>query len=428
MPSLSAELLSLGLLGLGLASVFLLVVRRSPRTGAVVWLLVVALVPIWVSVTVVVGWSSVSVVGMALVAGLLLSGHLPRHWNVGDLLFGALFVVSVAPAALGVMGISSLFGVLSIWVVGWLVGRLLGSTVGASWLSSAVAVVFAVVAVLALLEFVTGWHGLSEWGPSNSARAAWSRIQGRGGLERSEGAFGHSIALGCSLAMAMVLTLQARFRPAVRLILVVVMLAGAAVTMSRVSVLCSLLGLGLAVLFSRSAAVREVRRGLVVVLVVGGVVAALLAQSVYARAGAELEGSASYRGNLIPLLQQVQLLGPSPAMQRAADGTLYFGSFRSIDSQLILFGISYGGLTLLLVLALLAVGAVLVLTRRASLATIAVVAQVPALATVALITQYAHLTWFVAGLAIAMATEPAAPTLRADEDQQRASTRTRGVG
>jgi hypothetical protein len=99
-------------------------------------------------------------------------------------------------------------------------------------------------------------------------------------------------------------------------------------------------------------------------------------------------------------------IGLSDSARRAADGQVYFGSFRSIDSQLILTGLASGTLVLAAALIALAATVILVLRRRASAATISVVAQIPALAGVALITQYSILVWFVIGLAAASQLHP----------------------
>jgi hypothetical protein len=85
--------------------------------------------------------------------------------------------------------------------------------------------------------------------------------------------------------------------------------------------------------------------------------------------------------------------------QKNSTGQVYFGNFRSIDSQLILTGLSSGLIALAVVVVALGAGIVLVVTRRATPATIAVVAQIPALATVALITQYSVFLWVAVGLA-----------------------------
>lgn len=404
MPNIDADLFVLLILGLALSGWLLVAVRRSPCTALILWLVTMILVPIWIEARVLISLPVLALVGIVVSVGLISRGG---HMRLGlsDLLIVGLFVVSLGPFLIGRLSLASANGVISVWMTSFLIGRLLVPRIGFQRIQSCVAVVFTIVAALAIVEFVTGWHGLAQWGPTNAAKITWSPVQGRGGLERSEGAFGHSIALGCSLAMAMVLTLGARFSVRVRISMVVIMLAGTAVTVSRVGIICAVLGLALTLAFSRSPSVSQLRKPLGAVVVGGGVVFLVLASVVYADAGTELEGSADYRGDLVSLLKYFDLFGVSPSMTRTADGTTYFGRFRSIDSQLVLSGLSYGWLTLGAMLLLLVVAVLSVLSGRSNLATIAVVAQLPALSTVALITQYAYLFWFVVGLAVAAASD-----------------------
>lgn len=422
MPTLSIELILSGLLALGAGLIFFAAVRRSPRAGIVLWLLTVAFVPIWVSITVVVSLPIANLVGVA-VAVSLWSRRVPR-WGVADLLVVFLFVSAIAPLAIGRLSAPAAFGVLLVWVTGYALGRLAPSHVGEAWLYGCVAVVFTAVGGLALVEFATGWHGLSSWGPVNSSQATWAPIQGRGGLERAEGAFGHSIALGTSLAAAIVLALQSRFRPALRLAMVAVMLGGTVVALSRTGLICAGVGLVLAAVFLGRSLGRRVRLGLVA-LIAGGAVAVLpFLSEVFTAASAEAAGSASYRGNLLSLLRYVDILGTSESMQRSVTGELFFAGFKSIDSQLILFALTYGWMTLFWVLVLLALAVIVVVVGgRPQAPMVALVAQIPALMTVALITQYALLFWFVVGLAVATHSQAASSriTSTANRDRGRAS-------
>jgi hypothetical protein len=117
-------------------------------------------------------------------------------------------------------------------------------------------------------------------------------------------------------------------------------------------------------------------------------------------AGGEAAGSAAYRADLLTLVPQMRLLGVAEVFQVLPDGTAYFGNFRSIDSALILLGLSFGLIPLVAVAGLLVAAAVLMLRGKATPPTIALVAQLPSLATVALITQYSFFLWFICGLAV----------------------------
>lgn len=380
---------------------FLAVVRRSPRVGLIAFLLTLSFVPIWVEVNaVLISLSLVSAIG-AGTAVALMTRRFPQRWTLADLVMGFFFVSALAPILLGRISINAALVVIFVWAAAYLLGRTALLNVRATDLYSWVAVLLAAVALLAVVEFVSGWHGLSEWGPRNANRAVWGTIQERGGLARAEGAFGHSIALGAVLSMGAVLTVESRFRRGVRLALIALLVAGAAVTLSRLGLICSALGLAICVLFPPSERARELRTGLIALLAVGAAVLVPLSLGVLSDAGSEAAGSASYRGNLLSLLPYIDLLGTTPAAYTAADGTRYIGEFRSIDSQLLIFGLAYGWVTLACVLALLVMAVVAVVRLRADVATVSLVAQIPALATVALITQYAVFFWFTVGLAVA---------------------------
>ncbi|WP_426625428.1 hypothetical protein ACPPVW_05030 [Leifsonia sp. McL0607] len=121
--------------------------------------------------------------------------------------------------------------------------------------------------------------------------------------------------------------------------------------------------------------------------------------AVFDEAGSEATDSANYRGDLTQLFGTMNPIGVASSAEKNSAGTLYFGNFRSIDSQLILTGLTNGVIVLAAVVAALVFGILLVLRGKATAATVALVAQIPAFATVALITQYSIFVWFVAGLA-----------------------------
>jgi hypothetical protein len=142
------------------------------------------------------------------------------------------------------------------------------------------------------------------------------------------------------------------------------------------------------------------------VFLTGGIVAVVgaglpLVDTFFASAGTEASGSADYRLDLLSLFSDMRLVGLSPSFAISPRGDANFGGFKSIDSALILLGLTYGFLPLVIVIAMLLIAAILLVRGKAAPPTIAIVAQIPALATVALITQYAVLLCFVGGLAVA---------------------------
>jgi hypothetical protein len=182
--------------------------------------------------------------------------------------------------------------------------------------------------------------------------------------------------------------------------MVVVMVAGVAVTFSRIGLVSVALGIVLSIVSLREEMPTRLRALLAGAVAVAAVILYPVVSGVFTAAGAEATDSAAYRGDLLPLVADMRVLGVSASYHLSPTGQVSFGGFHSIDSALILLGLTYGWLSLLLAVLLLGVAVVAVLTRRASAPAIALVAQIPALATVALITQYSTMVWFIAGLAV----------------------------
>lgn len=390
-------------LAIVIAGLALLVAHRSPRLAFVAALCLLCFVPVWFGARL--GFNGNLLIPVAVLACLAIAlVMLPvtgmRASPVDALL---VFLVVVATSSFltsdPVLALSFLVTPFAYFVSGYLVGRIATARIGAETVYRVVAIVFTLVAVLALVEFVTGVNLFIALRIDNSLFSEWGDIQSRGGYDRAEGAFGHSIALGSSLALAVPLALAARFPFAVRLGMVSLMLAATVVTFSRIGIICAFFGVALCALLLREQLSR-LQRGLIVVG--GSVIAVLLLPlvvAVFTEAGDEAVNSASYRGDLFPLLASANLVGFSDSVHRSPSGSLTFGSFVSIDSQLVLTGLTSGLLALAAVAVAVTVAIILCLRGRAQPATVAVVAQLPALATVALITQYSVMLWLIVGVA-----------------------------
>jgi hypothetical protein len=338
---------------------------------------------------------------MALLATIAL---LPAHgfrFGMMDGLVVLLVVFALASLLTENPGIALgfAFALFTYFVAGYLFGRVAALRVDPTWIYGAIAVAFSIVSVFVVIEFFTGWNPFVEIKASNSLFVTWGSIQERGGVSRAEGAFGHSIALGSSLAIAIPLTLAARFPLLLRAVMVLLMLCATVFTFSRIGMIGAVLGLLLSILFMRDSISRRARIALTSAILIVSALVFPLVTTVFDDAGTEASGSADYRGDLLSLVGSMNPVGVADSARRDSTGQVYFGNFRSIDSQLILTGLSSGAIALILIVLALVAGIVLVVTRRATPATIAVVAQIPALATVALITQYSVFLWVAIGLA-----------------------------
>ncbi len=398
----SVDHLMIQVLGVVAAVLLLIVLRRAPRAAVGLWLAALCFIPIWLGVGVGLNGNlflpAVSAVGVVVIAALI---PVPDFRLVpADVFLLLLLVFGVAGlfGANGSIAFGTLVTMVTYFAIGYIVGRLAALRVTAAWLNGAVAIAFTVVGALALLEFVTKFNPFILLHASNGLYTAWGSIQIRGGVPRAEAAFGHSIALSASLALAVPFAIASPFKLVWRFAMVAVMLAACVVSFSRAGMLCAAIALLLSVFFSRELSVK-VRAIMLSVLGLAVAIAAPFVLSVFSDAGTEATGSANYRGDLLTLMGSMNPIGVADSAQKDSAGTLRFAHFVSIDSQLVLTGLTSGFLAMLLACIALAAAVWVVLRGRATPATIALVAQIPAFATVALITQYSIFVFAVAGIA-----------------------------
>jgi hypothetical protein len=392
-------------LGLVVAIAAYLLLRRSAKLAISVAIIALCFVPVWIGVNL--GFNGnlylplgAVVVGVAALSLLPVTDYRLSGIDLVVIFLATLVVFSLFAGNLSV-ALAFVLTALTYFVSGFLLGRLAPGAAPLEWVYGLIAVVFTAVAVLAIVEYLTGWNPFVGLVVGNSLFAQWGPIQERGGILRAEGAFGHSIALGSSLALAIPLAIGSKFPGVVRLLMVVVMLVATVLTFSRTSIIGAGLSIILCLLFLPGLASIRARIVMIVTAVVATLAVLPLVLSVFTDAGDEASGSAQYRVDLISLIARMNLVGTSAAVRRAPTGELYFDNFQSIDSQLILTGITAGFLAVIVVVLALFYAVVLVVTGRARVSTIAIVAQIPALATVALITQYSTVLWLVIGLTAA---------------------------
>lgn len=396
-----ADQLALLLLAVAVTVLVLAAFRASPRFAFTCWVLTVAFVPVWFALPIVVSWVPASVVGLMVLATNSYWAHV--RLGLPDALSASFFAACLIPVLIpGGSSTASLVVALAQWGVAFTLGRLLpGSVLTLRWMYSLIAIVMALVAALALVEFFLHWNPFVELNSPWALRSNhWRELQVRGGITRAEGAFGHSIALGCSLALAVPLAAGSTLKVHLRSAVIVLLMLGSVVSFSRLGMSGAVLGLLLSVLAGVGLTPRFRATALVAVGVVSLVVLPRVLD-IFEAARDESTGSANYRLDLLSLLPSMTFLGFSPDARISPGGVLTFLQYESIDSALILMGLVYGWFALVVAVALLVLAVRSILVREAEPPTIAVVAQIPALMTVALITQYAMFFWFVAGMAVA---------------------------
>jgi len=388
----------LAALALASAVVGVLVFRAMPRLTFVVWTIVLFFVPVWIGVQLGFFWAA-----LTLVTILAIGANLHRiRWVAADTLVLVFVAISCGVFGLGRASLSAIVILLLEWIVPYIWGRLVLGCLQMGFIASALGVAATVAAVLALIEFGTGSNPfvlLPALGPSYET---WGVLQYRGGVLRAEGAFGHSIALGASLALATAFVLASRWRTFVKVVALGIITAAVVVTFSRIALVCLVITVGLSLVFQRSMS-RGARVGVIVTAALAATVAVPILSEVFLNAGSEAAGSAVYRADLFALVGQLNWFGASIDWDQLA-GDVYLATYAgSVDNAFLVVALRFGIVPALLLVALMLMAVVsLLVPGRANTATIAVVAQIPALFSVALITQYGMFLWFVGGLAVAL--------------------------
>ena len=373
--------------------------RRSSKLALAVWVAVICFVPVWLGVSFHAffpAFTAISLLSAASMAPML--GR--ERWSVADALLGSVLVLVALEYALQMTTRSATFDLFSTWASAFLLGRLAALVVDPEWIYGLFGVAFTVVAVLAILEFVTGTNPFISYLPANNTLfGIWGGLQPRGSVVRAEGAFGHSIALSTSLGVAITLTLGSRFRTTFKTAMVLVMAVAAVLTFSRAGMAVTALGVVLTAVFVRHTLSRAYRFGLIALTLAGVALGYTLVAGVFAES-TEAGASASYRADLLGLVSSMQPFGLSAEYAVSTTRSVSIGTFGSIDNAVLLFGLIYGWVPLVLVSVLLVAAVVVVVSGRATPATVAVAAQLPSLLSVAFITQYAGVAWFCFGLAL----------------------------
>ncbi|MGW9346011.1 hypothetical protein ACWGR3_31205, partial [Streptomyces albidoflavus] len=250
-----------------------------------------------------------------------------------------------------------------------------------------------ILAVWGILEFATGLHVWENWMPSSSH--TFNALQERAGIIRSEASFGHAIAYGAAIAMALPLAKDLQKHP---LLAQAVLIAGVVVSFSRGPILAMALTVGLSVFIGARGRNRVV--GLFVTAV-AMVAVALAFQFLYGEddsATTALSGEQRWI-QLFATLPHVQWFGSESIS--VEDGRIQTMGADLIDSTFLRLGVNFGWIVAALVLSPLIYAVARMLTGRSSPASIALIGQIPVLAVTTLITQWQATVFFVAGLAVA---------------------------
>ncbi len=198
------------------------------------WVLSLVTVPVWISVDVSATLPAHSVVGLLAIAATI-SKKTPARFNRFDYYFAIFLAISLLAVLLAGSIWASWAQIFIRWGgIAYAAARVLVSATGTRFAVNVIAVLFGIIGGVAVLEFVLQWHPFVGWETGTVESNIWHKIQTRGGTDRSEWAFGHSIALGASLAMSIpFIFLRSSLNALNRWMLLILVGAGIATTGSR---------------------------------------------------------------------------------------------------------------------------------------------------------------------------------------------------
>jgi hypothetical protein len=391
----------------GIGLVIGVLVSRHPRIALSFWIAVMIFVPVWISVPVL----TTTLAPLNLATLLVLPAALRAATRQGR--FGRIEAIILAFVTLA--SISFIFegtpqfafaAIFIQWLPAYFVGRYLTLECGREWVTKMVVASVVIVAIWSILEFVFDVHIFEALGDGVSG---WNAIQERGPFTRSEGAFGHSIALGSFVALGIPFILSSQITARKRLLFVGLALAGTILTFSRGAIIGAVIALVAGVFSLPSLDLpKKLRRTLILAIVVLSFTLLPFVLSLFAGVSADLDPSTAYRANLATyIFADMQPFGPALNMEQARSGRYLYHGLGSIDNAYILAVLQFGWIPVLSLIFVLGTSVWFVLRRRnVNPAQVALVGQVWILGTVALITQYGMAVWFVAGLAVAFSQTP----------------------
>ncbi|GCE36404.1 hypothetical protein Rhow_001770 [Rhodococcus wratislaviensis] len=370
-----------------------------PRLALVAWLLSVAMIPCWIGLSMFAYVPIQSLVAMMAIAAMTGKGYFERTgFDVYVVLFLVLSLVAVVLAGSN-QGIWMEFALQ--WALSYFVARWLISATGIPFAVNATAIIFSVVGGLAVLELLLLWHPYQGWNMNNLEFATWGEIQQRGGRDRSEWAFGHSIALGGSLALALPFIFKTSYGCIWKTAMLLLMFSGILVSASRSALIAGIFALSLCAIFY----VKNVYGRFTLLAMFSGIL--ILTLSVFQEFTrgdtTEEHDSAFYRNEIYQTLpDDFSLFGKSSIVTFSSAG-VRVGQFESIDSSFLYIGVNFGWLIVMMLTVPLVLCGYRLIAGRSSIAEVSLLGQIPLLATVALITQYQSLLFFVVGFAVQIA-------------------------
>lgn len=389
------------LLAATFGAVLLTALWARPRIALTVWLISFVSLPVWIGVDFVTAIDAQCIIG--IVAIIATFNRAPITFNKFDAYVALVVGLAFLAVLFGDSPVDLWRQILVRWVVPYAAARVLVSATGARFAVNVLAVVLGIAGAVAILELALTWHPYVNWDNGTADFLAWHSIQARNGIDRSEGAFGHSIALGGALAISIPFIARSSHTRIVKLILSACVIGGILSTQSRGALIAAAVSGTLCLLYIPKSQISRIffmAASALAVIAASIYIGPLLEQWLRGESN-EAQSSFDYRGQLYSnLLQGIAWIGKSPVYLTGGSR-----GFQSTDSAFLAIGLRFGWIVLAALIIPLLIATVRVLLGRATVGEIAIVGQIPLFATVALITQYESVVFLVAGVAVQMVIE-----------------------
>lgn len=374
------------------------ILSEAPRFATLIWFIALVAVPYWAYLPLgPLAAPAVDLLALISLAAIALGRNRFRFPRPATpmLVFTALAVVG------GVMGgMPSWYSktIILSWAIPFYLGQVIVGRFGTEWLTLILRRVGLTIASAAIVEFILRWHPFTSVA-ANSPVAFWSVIQTRGVFDRSELTFGHSIALGGTIALLTPFVVGTA-SPRRRIPYTLLMVAGVVSTLSRGAMLATAIALILVLLFHSNTPAR--RRQQLLALILVALVAVPVLSSAFRDTGVEVQQSTAVRSSFLrDLTGRTDLFETSSALSLNENRQPSFDGYSSIDNAFLLIALESGLLALAAFVWLFVKPTKKLLQRNGSLADVSMIAMVPLLASVALITQWQSIFFLVAGAAYA---------------------------
>lgn len=390
------------MLALAVVALLFVLAFRWPQVGVSLWLVITCFVPAWTLISAAGINAGVSLVGVPILAGLVLSRRCRApgwHWVdlvlIAGTLMTAIFFFTYAQQSF--LATNVVFAL----ALPYFLGRL-----GHEFLARALVPVLLVGALWGLTEFASGLHVFQTWQPAVSETGP--AVQERAGLSRSEASFGHAIAFGATMAMAIPLAARSRFPVASQLLFT----AAALVSLSRGPLIATAFAFALLV-YGRGLGRSRSRS---MVLLGGALVGLYLIMSfLYSGTGQSdvVTSSAQRDLQISRALGTLNLLGPADGTVFNAAGQYVTNGIAVIDSAPLRLSLDFGILVAAMLLwPLVYVAARAILTRSSVAPALAVCTQMPIILVTSFIMQWQSLLYLMAGMALSQLVQHRTDPLR----------------